>query len=563
MSTSISETHKRIIVAIDGHSSCGKSTMAKDLAREVGYIYVDTGAMYRTVTLFALEHNLFHVDGSVKADELEKLMPEVHVSFRLDEQTHLPLACLNGRVVESEIRGLEVSSHVSPIAALPFVRTAMTRQQQLMGKEKGIVMDGRDIGTVVFPDAELKIFVTASAEVRAQRRYDELTAKGQQVNYDDILKNVQERDYIDSHRAVAPLRQADDALLLDNSHLTIAEQKAWLKARFAECTVDDSQRLSQIQEGIATALRDVPYPTRPEGLYEPIEYVLSMGGKRLRPTLLLLAHSLYRPNWRLALPAAVGLETYHNHTLLHDDLMDHADMRRGKPTVHKKWDENTAVLSGDTMLIMAFEHFLSCRCSHSAQLLQLFARTAREICEGQQYDVNFETRTDVTEEEYIEMIRLKTSVLLGCAAKAGALIAEAPEADADVLYRFAEKVGLAFQLQDDYLDVYGDPAVFGKKIGGDILCGKKTFLLINALRRADADTRSALLALLANKELPAAEKILAVTDIYNRLDIPAVTLAAINHFYAEARKAIGQLSISEEQWLPLWTYAQSLLGRKS
>ncbi len=563
MSTSISETHKRIIVAIDGHSSCGKSTMAKDLAREVGYIYVDTGAMYRTVTLFALEHNLFHADGSVKADELEKLMPEVHVSFRLDEQTHLPLACLNGREVESEIRGLEVSSHVSPIAALPFVRTAMTRQQQLMGKEKGIVMDGRDIGTVVFPDAELKIFVTASAEVRAQRRYDELTAKGQQVNYDDILKNVQERDYIDSHRAVAPLRQADDALLLDNSHLTIAEQKAWLKARFAECTVDASQRLSQIQEGIATALRDVPYPTRPEGLYEPIEYVLSMGGKRLRPTLLLLAHSLYRPNWRLALPAAVGLETYHNHTLLHDDLMDHADMRRGKPTVHKKWDENTAVLSGDTMLIMAFEHFLSCRCSHSAQLLQLFARTAREICEGQQYDVNFETRTDVTEEEYIEMIRLKTSVLLGCAAKAGALIAEAPEADADVLYRFAEKVGLAFQLQDDYLDVYGDPAVFGKKIGGDILCGKKTFLLINALRRADADTRSALLALLADKELPAAEKILAVTDIYNRLDIPAVTLAAIDHFYAEAHKAICQLSIPEEQWLPLWTYAQSLLGRKS
>ena len=537
--------------------------MAKDLAREVGYIYVDTGAMYRTVTLFALEHNLFNADGSVKAEELERLMPEVHVSFQLDEQTHLPLATLNGRVVEKEIRGLEVSSHVSPVAALPFVRTAMTHQQQLMGKEKGIVMDGRDIGTVVFPEAELKIFVTASAEVRARRRYDELTAKGQEVDYNDILKNVQERDYIDSHRAVAPLRQADDALLLDNSHLTIAEQKAWLKARFAECTANASQRLGQMQEGIATALRDVPYPERPEGLYEPIEYVLSMGGKRLRPTLLLLAYSLYRPNWRLALPAAVGLETYHNHTLLHDDLMDHADMRRGKPTVHKKWDENTAVLSGDTMLIMAFEHFLSCRCTREAQLLRLFARTAREICEGQQYDVNFESRTDVTEEEYIEMIRLKTSVLLACAAKAGALVAEAPDADANVLYRFAEKIGLAFQLQDDYLDVYGDPAVFGKKIGGDILCGKKTFLLINALRRADDDTRSVLLTLIADKELPAAEKIRAVTDIYNRLDIPTVTLAAIDRFYAEAHKEISQLSIPEEQWLPLWDYAESLLGRKS
>ena len=229
-------TPRKIIVAIDGHSSCGKSTMAKDLAREVGYIYVDTGAMYRTVTLAALRHGLFNADGSVQADRLEALMPEVNVSFRLDPATHLPLACLNGEVVEADIRGLEVSSHVSPVAALPFVRTAMTAQQQLMGREKGIVMDGRDIGTVVFPEAELKVFVTASAEVRARRRYDELTAKGQSVSYDDILRNVQERDYIDSHRDVAPLRQAADALLLDNSDLTIAEQKAWLMQRFREAT---------------------------------------------------------------------------------------------------------------------------------------------------------------------------------------------------------------------------------------------------------------------------------------------------------------------------------------
>ena len=227
---------KKIIVAIDGHSSCGKSTMAKDLAREVGYIYVDTGAMYRAVTLFALRQGLFAPDGSVLADRLEELMPQVSVGFTLDPATRLPLVQLCGETVESEIRGLEVSSRVSPIAALPFVRRAMTEQQQLMGRQKGIVMDGRDIGTVVFPEAELKVFVTASAEVRARRRFDELTAKGQQVDFDEILRNVQERDYIDSHRAVAPLRQAPDALLLDNSSLTIAEQKAWLLARFEERT---------------------------------------------------------------------------------------------------------------------------------------------------------------------------------------------------------------------------------------------------------------------------------------------------------------------------------------
>ena len=249
---------------------------------------------------------------------------------------------------------------------------------------------------------------------------------------------------------------------------------------------------------IERALAQVPYPTRPEGLYEPIEYVLSMGGKRLRPTLLLLAHGLYGGQPEAALPAAVGIETYHNHTLLHDDLMDRADMRRGKPTVHKKWNDNTAVLSGDTMLIMAFRHIMDCPCRRQADVLRLFARSAQEICEGQQYDVNFETRTDVTEAEYIEMIRLKTSVLLGCAVQMGALIADAPDADCRALYRFAEKVGLAFQLQDDYLDVYGDPKVFGKKIGGDILCAKKTFLLINALNRADDATRSRLLQLLAD-----------------------------------------------------------------
>lgn len=544
---------KRIIVAIDGHSSCGKSTMAKDLARSVGYIYVDTGAMYRAVTLYALQHGLFASDGTVKADELSEAMPRIEVSFELDPATKLPLVCLNGRCVESEIRGMEVSSRVSKIAALPFVRSAMTLQQQRMGRDKGIVMDGRDIGTVVFPDAELKIFVTASAEVRARRRYDELTAKGQTVDYDEILNNVKERDYIDSHRETAPLRQADDALLLDNSELTIAQQKEWLMKEFEKKT----SWVACINE----ALDKVPYPSQPEGLYEPVSYVLSMGGKRLRPTLLLLAYSLYKEDYERALPAAIGLETYHNHTLLHDDLMDNADMRRGFLTVHKKWDENTAILSGDTMLILAFRHIMQCSCTRQTQVLDLFARTAQEICEGQQYDMNFESRTDVTVDEYIEMIRLKTSVLLACATQMGALIADAPAEDCEVLYRFAEKIGLAFQLQDDYLDVYGDPAVFGKKIGGDILCGKKTFLLIHALNRADKAEHEQLLTLLADTDMAADEKIQTVTSIYNKLGIPQVTLQAIEGFYKQAHGCLESLSLPESKWACLWQYAESLLGR--
>mgnify|MGYP000263806895 FL=1 len=227
---------KKIVIAIDGFSSCGKSTMAKDLARRIGYVYVDTGAMYRSVTLFALNHHLFNEDGSVKADQLEKLMPEVNISFKLNTETGRPDTYLNGVCVENDIRGMEVSSHVSSIAAIPFVREALVAQQQRMGGDKGIVMDGRDIGTTVFPEAELKIFVTASAEVRAQRRYDELKAKGAEANYDDILKNVQERDYIDTHREVSPLRKADDALELDNSHMTIEEQNAWLMQRFEQAT---------------------------------------------------------------------------------------------------------------------------------------------------------------------------------------------------------------------------------------------------------------------------------------------------------------------------------------
>ena len=226
---------KKITIAIDGYSSCGKSTMAKDLAREVGYIYIDSGAMYRAVTLYCLENQLFTAEG-IDTAKLEAAMPNIQISFQLNPDTQRPMTYLNGVNVEDRIRTMEVSSHVSPVAALPFVREALVKLQQEMGKAKGIVMDGRDIGTVVFPDAELKIFVVASAEIRAQRRYDELKAKGQEASYEEILANVKERDYIDQNRAVSPLRQAEDAILLDNSNLTIEEQKQWLAEQFQKAT---------------------------------------------------------------------------------------------------------------------------------------------------------------------------------------------------------------------------------------------------------------------------------------------------------------------------------------
>lgn len=219
---------KKITIAIDGFSSCGKSTMAKDLAKKLGYVYVDTGAMYRAVTLYAMRNGLFNADGSVKTADLERQMNKINITFKLNKMAERPDTYLNNELVENDIRTLEVSNHVSQIAAVPFIREAMVAQQQRMGKDKGVVMDGRDIGTTVFPEAELKVFVTASAEVRAQRRYDELKEKGMPADFNDILKNVQERDYIDSHREVSPLRKAPDAIELDNSHMTIAEQSAWL-----------------------------------------------------------------------------------------------------------------------------------------------------------------------------------------------------------------------------------------------------------------------------------------------------------------------------------------------
>ena len=316
-------------------------------------------------------------------------------------------------------------------------------------------------------------------------------------------------------------------------------------------------------EKIQAAIAAIAYPERPEGLYEPISYAMSMGGKRLRPTLVLLAYSLFRPDWERALPAAVALEMYHNHTLLHDDLMDRADMRRGRATVHKKWNDNTAILSGDAMLLMAAGMIAGQRIGRYEDVNALFLKSAVEICEGQQYDVNFESRHDVTEEEYIEMIRLKTSVLLGCAAKMGALLADATDEECDLLYRFAEKIGLAFQLQDDFLDCFGDAKVFGKRIGGDILCGKKTFMTVAALQRMASEAeRDAFLSVLnAPAEGSEAEeaKISHVIACYRRLTIPAVADRRIQDFYEEAHEIRGKLNADTSQ---LWEYAVSLLKRK-
>lgn len=219
---------KKIIIAIDGYSSCGKSTMAKDLAREIGYVYVDTGAMYRAVTLYALKNSMFNSEHEVLTDKLKEAMPNIHISFKLNSETRNPDTFLNLQCVEKEIRGMEVSENVSRVAAIGFVREFLVRQQQLMGKDKGIVMDGRDIATTVFPEAELKIFVTASAEIRAQRRFEELSSKGEKADYNAILENVKQRDYIDTHRAISPLKKDKDAILLDNSKMSIEEQKTFL-----------------------------------------------------------------------------------------------------------------------------------------------------------------------------------------------------------------------------------------------------------------------------------------------------------------------------------------------
>lgn len=318
---------------------------------------------------------------------------------------------------------------------------------------------------------------------------------------------------------------------------------------------------AQLLDKVNAHIEQLDYAHEPMNLYDPVKYILSLGGKRIRPAMMLMAYNIYRDDVEQILDPALALEIYHNFTLLHDDLMDHADVRRGKPTVHKRWDANTAILSGDVMLTLADVYMSRVDDAHFREVMATFHKTSIEIAEGQQYDMDFETRTDVTEAEYIEMIRLKTSVLLACALKIGAILGGATKEDAQHLYRLGECIGLAFQLRDDYLDVYGDPKVFGKKIGGDILCNKKTYLYINALRLANQEQRAELDRWATVTEINPEEKIAAVTAIYTALGLPEKSRAIEEHYYTLAKAELEALSVSDSQKAVLAQFMAMLMER--
>ena len=306
-----------------------------------------------------------------------------------------------------------------------------------------------------------------------------------------------------------------------------------------------------MEERINKYIENLPINIEPDGLYAPIRYTMSLGGKRLRPALMMLAYELWKDSGEDILPQAAALEMYHNCTLLHDDVMDNAEMRRGRPTVHVKWDVNTAILSGDNMLCLSMKMM-----GTNQEVLTTFVNTTIEINHGQQYDIDFEKRDDVAEEEYIEMIRLKTAVLIACALKIGALEAGAPKDDVEKIYNFGISLGLAFQLQDDYLDVYGDPKTFGKKIGGDILCNKKTYMLINAMRLSE--NHDWLYADYATPEV----KIATITGIYNSLGIDKLATAKIDAYYAEALEILASINLPEERKAKLREYASKMMMRQ-
>jgi len=319
----------------------------------------------------------------------------------------------------------------------------------------------------------------------------------------------------------------------------------------------------EILKQLETGISGLEYNHPPVNLYEPIKYILSLGGKRIRPALTFLAFNLYRDNTEACLKPALALEVFHNFTLLHDDLMDQADMRRHKPTVHKVWSPNTAILSGDAMLISAYQLIAETQPVYLKRILDLFSKTSLEICEGQQYDMEFECRSDVEEAEYIEMIRLKTAVLLACALKMGAILAEAPQSDEDHLYQFGINIGLAFQLQDDLLDVYGDSSTFGKNIGGDIIVNKKTFLLINALEKASLKDRETLLEWIDKRNFDPEEKINAFTEIYDKNHIREITERKIEEFYKKAIFHLSSLTVSSDKLAVITSVTDQLMNRQS
>ena len=320
-------------------------------------------------------------------------------------------------------------------------------------------------------------------------------------------------------------------------------------------------RFEEYVKVASQAIAAIQYPKAPAALYEPIAYTMALGGKRLRPVLALMACDAFCGDHSRAINQAVGIELYHNFTLLHDDVMDKADVRRGKPTVHVRWNDNVAILSGDAMLTMAGQRVAEADSAHIKAAMELFNRTAMEVYEGQQYDMDFENRNDVTEEEYIAMIRLKTSVLLGCACKMGAIMADADAKDADRIYQYGVDLGVAFQLQDDWLDVYGDPATFGKEIGGDIMNNKKTFMLINAMNRATGADREELTHWLAAENPAREKKVAAVTAIYTRLGISELATEAMNRYNDRALQVLDSINISEEARQQFRAFANMLMHR--
>lgn len=320
---------------------------------------------------------------------------------------------------------------------------------------------------------------------------------------------------------------------------------------------------NQLSQRINQYIKELAFSRKPQGLYNPIEYVLSPGGKRIRPVLMLMAYNLYRDDVEAIFDPATAIEVYHNYTLLHDDLMDRADMRRGKTTVHKVWNDNAAILSGDAMLVLAYQYMARVKTDCLKPVMDLFSQTALEICEGQQLDMEFETRHDVTEEEYIEMIRLKTSVLLAASLKIGALLGGASSADANALYDFGMHMGVAFQLKDDWLDVYGDPAVFGKKIGGDILCNKKTYMLIQALRSAKGDQLNELNDWIEAEQPNPQEKIAAVTRIYNATGVKQMCEEQIALYTRKGLESLERVALPAEMKEQLSQLMLGLIDRQS
>lgn len=317
-----------------------------------------------------------------------------------------------------------------------------------------------------------------------------------------------------------------------------------------------------LTEKINKATAKLTLKSEPQTLFEPIRYILALGGKRLRPVLTLMSANLFSNDVKQVIPAAMAIEIFHNFSLVHDDLMDRSELRRGQPTVHKKWNENIAILSGDAMLIEAYKQIVKTPKELLPEILDLFSETALEVCEGQQFDMDFETRMDVTEAEYLNMIRLKTAVLLACGLKMGAIVAKAPGRDADLLYQFGINIGLAFQLKDDLLDIYGDSKTFGKQIGGDILCNKKTYLLIKALKNARGKQKTELQNWIKAVNFEAESKINAVKKIYDDLNLKHITQSFIENYYLAALDCLSGIDVSDERKKELLSLSENLMYRE-